>query len=98
MSRAWPWPCPVELRAEDDDGLGAVQLAQAEAVERPDELDPEVAGEPLPLGPPAGAVHDHALPVAVHRVAGCRLGVAEPPQLRSRHGRRARDAVAVQDE
>ena len=48
------------LRADDDDGVGAVELRGAQAVERADDADPEITREPAALAFEALAVHDEA--------------------------------------
>ena len=50
-----------EPLAQDDRDLRVVQRARAETVERPDEPDADVAGEPERLGAEPRPVHDHRL-------------------------------------
>ena len=49
---------PGALRADDDDGLGAVQLPGTDPVEWPDDLDAEISREPPALTFEPAAVHD----------------------------------------
>ena len=66
-------------RAENEHDVGAVELGRAHAVERRDEGDVQVAGEPLGLALAAPAVHDEAARVVAPRgVADRADAVADP--------------------
>ena len=75
-----------------------MQVALAQAVERRDDRDPEVAGQAAGLAHAAGAVHDDAVPVAAaRRVADLADDVPARAHARGLGRGGARDAVAVQD-
>src|SRR6187549_330251 len=81
------------LGAEDDDELGAVELARDDPVEWPDEADAEVGGEALALREAAGAVHDDGSSVAPRCVRGPADWVPARVKLRGGGGGRSGDPV-----
>jgi hypothetical protein len=85
--------------SDDDRELRAHEVAQAEAVERPDDLDPQVAGEAQRFAAIARPVHDDAAwIVGALGVAHAADRVPARVHARGRLVRGARDSVAVQNE
>jgi hypothetical protein len=85
--------------SDDDRELRAHEVAQAEAVERPDDLDPKVAGEAQRFAAIARPVHDDAAwIVGALGVAHAADRVPARVHTRGRLVRGARDSVAVQNE
>ena len=79
--------------------MGAVQLRGAQAVERADDPDPEVAGEPPALALEALAVHHEAArEIGARRVRDAADAVAAVRDPRGGRGGGALAAVAVEDE
>src|SRR5687767_8991079 len=87
------------LAADDQDGVRLAELLQPDAVQRRDDVDAEVAGEPLRLGSPPGPVHDDARRVvSAGGVPHRRDAVLARPHAVGSGAGGTRDAVPVQDD